>query len=111
MTSDTSRWFELFKMFGRAPTPDSYAAVFPMGYEARSNVPGLVPMRAYDLWRPALDNCHVPGMVPRIQTVPDAQDLAALAKDIAAAKQQADLVCASFQPRFQDGLSSYSDLG
>lgn len=28
MTSDASRWFDLFKAFGRAPTPDSYAAVF-----------------------------------------------------------------------------------
>ncbi len=28
MASDASRWFELFKAFGRAPSPDSYAAVF-----------------------------------------------------------------------------------
>ncbi len=28
MTSDASRWFELFRAFGRAPSPDSYAAVF-----------------------------------------------------------------------------------
>src|SRR5215218_2984442 len=28
MTSDASRWFELFKAFGREPSPDSYAAVF-----------------------------------------------------------------------------------
>lgn len=28
MTSDAARWFELFKAFGRAPSPDSYAAVF-----------------------------------------------------------------------------------
>jgi len=28
MASDESRWFELFKAFGRAPSPDSYAAVF-----------------------------------------------------------------------------------
>jgi len=74
----------------------AYASVFPMGYEARSNVPGLVPLRAYDLWRPALDNYHVPGTPPRLQTVPDQSDLASLASDIAAAKQHADLVFTSF---------------
>ena len=39
MTSDASRWFELFKAFGRAPTPDSYAAVFhPDGEVANSGM-------------------------------------------------------------------------
>jgi ketosteroid isomerase-like protein len=28
MTSDATNWFELFRTFGRAPSPDSYAAVF-----------------------------------------------------------------------------------
>jgi poly-gamma-glutamate capsule biosynthesis protein CapA/YwtB (metallophosphatase superfamily) len=74
----------------------AYASVFPTGYEARSNVPGLVPLRAYDLWRPALDNYHVPGTPPLLQTVPDQRDLAALSQDIALAKQQADLVFTSF---------------
>ncbi len=74
----------------------AYASVFPMGYEARSNVPGLVPLRAYDLWRPALENYHVPGTPPRLETVPDQKDLAALTEDIAKAKQEADLVFASF---------------
>lgn len=74
----------------------AYASVFPMGYEARSDVPGLVPLRAYDLWRPVLDNYHVPGTLPHAQTVSDERDLAALADDIIRAKQQADLVFASF---------------
>jgi hypothetical protein len=39
MTTDASRWFELFKAFGRAPTPDSYAAVFhPDGEVADSGM-------------------------------------------------------------------------
>jgi len=39
MTSEASRWFELFKAFGRAPTPDSYAAVFhPDGEVADSGM-------------------------------------------------------------------------
>jgi len=73
-----------------------YASVFPMGYEARSNVPGLVPARAYDLWRPGLDNYHVPGTPPRTHSVRDESDFAAIRKDICAAKQQADLVAVSF---------------
>jgi ketosteroid isomerase-like protein len=28
MSSDAANWFELFRAFGRAPSPDSYAAVF-----------------------------------------------------------------------------------
>jgi ketosteroid isomerase-like protein len=28
MNSDAARWFELFRTFGRTPSPDSYAAVF-----------------------------------------------------------------------------------
>jgi hypothetical protein len=39
MTSDAARWFELFRAFGRAPTPDSYAAVFhPEGEVADSGM-------------------------------------------------------------------------
>lgn len=74
----------------------AYASVFPMGYEARSNVPGLVPLRAYDLYRPALENYHVPGTAPIVQTVPDARDLAAVSEDIVKAREQADLVFTSF---------------
>jgi poly-gamma-glutamate synthesis protein (capsule biosynthesis protein) len=74
----------------------AYASVFPMGYEARSNVPGLAPMRAYDFWRNSVDNYHTPGVPPRAQTVPDESDLAQLAEDITAARQVADLVVASF---------------
>jgi hypothetical protein len=44
MTSDASRWFELFKAFGRAPTPDSYAAVFhPDGEVADSGMAAPTP--------------------------------------------------------------------
>jgi ketosteroid isomerase-like protein len=39
MTSDASHWFELFRAFGRAPSPDSYAAVFhPEGEVADSGM-------------------------------------------------------------------------
>jgi poly-gamma-glutamate capsule biosynthesis protein CapA/YwtB (metallophosphatase superfamily) len=74
----------------------AYASVFPVGYEARSNRPGLAPMRAYNLWREAYPAVHLPGAVPLVQTVPDETDLARLAEDIGHAGQRADLVVASF---------------
>jgi hypothetical protein len=44
MTSDAAHWFELFKAFGRAPTPDSYAAVFhPEGEVADAGMPTPTP--------------------------------------------------------------------
>ncbi|SEL06268.1 poly-gamma-glutamate synthesis protein (capsule biosynthesis protein) [Sphingomonas palmae] len=72
------------------------ASVFPMGYEARSNVPGIAPLRAYDLWRPFLDNYYIPGVPPRAQTVPDDGDLSNLASDLSDARSRADLVVASY---------------
>jgi poly-gamma-glutamate synthesis protein (capsule biosynthesis protein) len=93
---EDARKAAIIEMHGITVAFLAYASVFPMGYEARSNVPGLVPLRAYDLWRPALDNYHVPGTRPHAQTVPDQRDLAAVADDIARAKQQADLVFTSF---------------
>jgi hypothetical protein len=74
----------------------AYASVFPTGYEARSEVPGLVPLRAYDFWRPAIDNYQIPGMRPRVHSVTDERDLAGLEEDIRQAKKRADLVVTSF---------------
>jgi poly-gamma-glutamate synthesis protein (capsule biosynthesis protein) len=74
----------------------AYASVFPVGYEARSNRPGLAPVRAYNCWRDAHPTVHVPGAYPLVQTVPDEADLAHLAEDIRDARQRADLVVTSF---------------
>jgi poly-gamma-glutamate capsule biosynthesis protein CapA/YwtB (metallophosphatase superfamily) len=74
----------------------AYASVFPMGYEAGFDNPGLAPMRAYDLWRSSFPLVHMPGVAPVISTVPDANDLAHLAEDIHRARESADLVVTSF---------------
>jgi poly-gamma-glutamate capsule biosynthesis protein CapA/YwtB (metallophosphatase superfamily) len=74
----------------------SYASVFPCGYEARFNVPGLAPVRAYNLYHESLPNYNTPGALPRIQTVPDETDLANLREDIASARAAADIVVGSF---------------
>lgn len=73
-----------------------WASVFPMGYEARSNMPGLAPLRAYDFWRPAFDNYHLPGTPPQTTHVWDERDLEQMLDDIAKARRESDVVIASF---------------
>lgn len=73
----------------------AYASVFPMGYEARATMPGLAPLRAYDLWKPGLESYHCPGTIPRAQSVPDETDFANLRQDIRRAREQANLVVVS----------------
>lgn len=74
----------------------AYASVFPIGCEARSNRPGVAPMRAYDVWRGAYPTVHVPGALPLVQTVPEEADLACLTEDVRRARRRADLVVVSF---------------
>lgn len=74
----------------------AYASVFPAGYEARSDMPGLAPMRGYDSWRAPHPRVHLPGTLPITITTPDPIDLARLEEDIDGAKQRAALVVTSF---------------
>ncbi len=74
----------------------AYASVFPIGYEARSNRPGLAPLRAYNFFREPFPLVHVPGVRPLITTVPDQTDLARMIEDIGRARARADLVVVSF---------------
>ncbi|MEU6586578.1 CapA family protein [Nocardia sp. NPDC046763] len=72
-----------------------YSSVFPIGYQARATVPGLVPIRAHTIYH--VDNdFHAPGWPPDITTVPYEEDLAALRADIAAARAEADVVIGQF---------------
>lgn len=74
----------------------AYASVFPKGYEARTDRPGLAPMRAYNHWRDSSPNLHAPGRRPVVSTIPDQSDLANLEEDIRRARERADLVVTSF---------------
>jgi len=74
----------------------AYASFFPYGYEARAGVPGLAPMRAYNHYHNPYPNYQAPGIPPRIETIPDQTDLKNLREDITKAREQADLVVASF---------------
>lgn len=73
-----------------------YASMFPIGHEARFDSPGLAPMRAYNFWSNPYPYLHAPGVQPVERTVPDETDLAHLSEDIARARENADLVVASF---------------
>jgi poly-gamma-glutamate capsule biosynthesis protein CapA/YwtB (metallophosphatase superfamily) len=73
----------------------AYATCFPVGYEARSNAPGLAPMRAYKFWRDS-DPANHPGGAALSATIPDEGDLARLSEDIQRARGRADLLIVSF---------------
>ena len=73
-----------------------YASIFPSGYEARSAVPGVAPMRAHNVFMDAYDNYHAPGCEPRVKTVPFEEDVENLREDIVSAREHADLVIATF---------------
>jgi poly-gamma-glutamate capsule biosynthesis protein CapA/YwtB (metallophosphatase superfamily) len=72
------------------------ASVFPYGYEARDDWPGLAPLRGYNLYEDADPYNWVPGAQPRVRTFTDEQDLAALETSIVEAHREADIVVASF---------------
>lgn len=74
----------------------AYASVFPSGYEARSNVPGLAPVRGYNHYHNLYSNYQAPGIPPIIETIPDRTDLKNLSEDIGKAREEADLVVTSF---------------
>lgn len=74
----------------------AYASMFPVGYDARTNAPGLVPMRGYNFYRELSQDAYRPGAMPLVTTVPDENDQHNLAEDIRRARDQADLVITSF---------------
>jgi hypothetical protein len=74
----------------------AYACMFPIGHEARSNAPGLAPMRAYNYYREPFQAYHQPGTCPIVTTVPDLSDLEYLTEDIHRARARADIVITSF---------------
>ena len=74
----------------------SYSSIFPNGYEARANMPGVAPVRARNLYLEPAPNYHIPGTPGELITVPYEEDMAALGEDIAGARQRADLVITTF---------------
>lgn len=70
----------------------AYVSVMRNGEQAGTGRPGLAPMRARTYYEP-ID--YQPGCPPRILTIPYDEDLRALERDVAAARQVADVVVVS----------------
>jgi len=70
----------------------AFCSVLQTGYAAERNTPGVSPLRVHTRYEPV---DYQPGVPPRIITVPDKEDLAAMVDDIARAKQQAQVVVLS----------------
>ena len=73
----------------------AYSSLFPSGYEARSDVPGLAPLRAHNLYLDLYPNYVAPGIPPMVKTVPHEGDFQRLREDIAKARDRADVVVTS----------------
>lgn len=71
----------------------AYTSILPTGYAAETTKPGCAPMRAYTHYHQI--ESDQPGTPPRIITIADRADLAALVADIRRAKAQADYVALS----------------
>ncbi len=93
---DDAREPAILEVEGRRIAFLGYSSVFPLGYEARATMPGLVPVHAHTSWRDPYPSIHVPGKLPIVTTVPDEDDLARLTEDIERARAAADLVVTSF---------------
>jgi poly-gamma-glutamate synthesis protein (capsule biosynthesis protein) len=71
------------------------ASVFPHGYEATPIRPGLAPLRADSVYYNS-NPTWLPGGLPLVRTVTHEDDREALMKAISIAREQADIVVASF---------------
>lgn len=71
----------------------SYNCVGPVEFAAQNDRPGDVPLRVSTVYQPVE---YQPGTPCKILTFADPEDLAAMRRDIASAREQADLVITHF---------------
>jgi poly-gamma-glutamate capsule biosynthesis protein CapA/YwtB (metallophosphatase superfamily) len=69
-----------------------FCTVYPVGYEARPQRPGLVPLRVRTFYADPDPNFWEPGIPPVVQTIPFPEDLARYRQAIASAREVADFV-------------------
>jgi poly-gamma-glutamate synthesis protein (capsule biosynthesis protein) len=69
-----------------------FCSVYPIGYEAREQRPGLAPLRVRTYYGDPDPNFWEPGIDPVIETVPFTGDLERYRETIAAARRDADFV-------------------
>jgi hypothetical protein len=73
----------------------AFSAVFPDGYEARTSIPGLAPLRAHTIYLNPAPGLWNPGAAPQTLTAIDDADSASAEEAVARARENADLVVAS----------------
>lgn len=69
-----------------------FCTVYPVGYEARANRPGLVPLRVRTFYADPDPNFWEPGIPPLVQTIPFPEDLERYRGAIQSAREAADFV-------------------
>jgi len=74
----------------------AYASVFPNGYEARPDWPGIAPLRAYNHHIDRLPNYWEPGIPGKVISVPHEEDHTNMREDLEAASSCSDVVVATF---------------
>jgi len=85
----------------------SRTAVFwPHGHEATETQAGVVPIHVATLYQPLPRLVELPGLPPKIVTIPDAADVDALRADLTAERENADILIAFFH----FGVSSQRDV-
>jgi poly-gamma-glutamate synthesis protein (capsule biosynthesis protein) len=85
----------------------SRTAVFwPHGHEATETEAGVVPMHVATMYQPLPRLVELPGLPPKIVTIPDVTDVDALRADLAAERENVDILIAFFHW----GVSSQRDV-
>jgi poly-gamma-glutamate synthesis protein (capsule biosynthesis protein) len=74
----------------------SRGSIFPFGYEADVDRPGLAPLRAMNHHVERFPGYWAPGLVGSVVSVPHREDYESLASDLERARAEHDLVVASF---------------
>jgi len=74
----------------------AYASVFPNGYEARADWPGIAPLRAYNHHIDRFPNYWEPGIPGKVISVPHEEDHRNLREDLEGARRNNDTVVVTF---------------
>ncbi|MEV5354887.1 CapA family protein [Streptomyces sp. NPDC052693] len=86
-----------------------FSTVFPKGYEARPNRPGLAPLRVTTSYLDPDENFWEPGIPPLITTAAVPEDQQRMRDTIAAAREQADVVVVSMHWGYSHVLEQLMD--
>lgn len=84
-------------------------SVFPVGYEARADRPGIAALRVQTFYANPDPTFWEPGVAPVVHTAPMREDLARVHDALAAARQQADVVVVACHWGFSSTMEQLQD--